>query len=136
MNAMPLPRLRPTTLLILVVLAIAASAAYAWVGRQREWIRQRHACLDRDKTALAMARLVPKAAPGFLGMFGEIGANAIRFDPQLHPSTSLDELRHLFPEAIIFYSVDGEPADHPALRPSDNPLGFLLCFAGGLFAII
>jgi hypothetical protein len=85
-------RFRLRTLLLLIALI---SIPMGWVAYQLNWVRQRHALMDRSLCWDGNPARDPEP-PWPLPLFGEIGMGAIDV-----PESKVDEAKKLFPESQI-----------------------------------
>ena len=83
--------------LLIVVTLLAIPIAY--VGRQLNWISQRHEMLKPEHLVGSVPSREPRSAPGGLWLFGETGIKSLHvIEASLD---QVDELKRLFPEAGI-----------------------------------
>jgi hypothetical protein len=101
-------RFRLRTLLIAVAIL---ALPMAWVSYSVNWIRQRHAALDKwqldnisDYKGITWPGSKPAQAPAFLWLFGEEGYDFIPWAPTARVDRAT--LATLFPEARIEDATD------------------------------
>jgi hypothetical protein len=96
----PRPRWTGFSLRTLFALVTVLSIAFAWLGVQVQWIRDRHAFVEtHDGDQVQTEDSLRPHAPGALRWFGEYGVTFI--DGSRMSDDQVAEARRLFPEAII-----------------------------------
>jgi len=99
----PRPRWNGFSLRTLFALVTILGIAFAWLGVQAKWIRDRHAFAeahDGDQIFLDFADSAPPPrAPGVLPLLGERGARGIDTSRMSDEETS--QAKRLFPEAHL-----------------------------------
>ena len=100
----PPPRRRFQFRLRTLLIAVAVLAVpMAWVGYSLNWIRQRHAILDRQPPRVWSSSwgLLPTTAnaPGGLWLFGERGEPVLFWEPGSREDVT--QMEQLFPEAHV-----------------------------------
>jgi hypothetical protein len=78
----------------LFVLIALISIPMGWMAYQLNWIRQRHAFLN--KPPMPAYSTLPKSAPWPLELFGELGISQITV-----AASAMDDAHSLFPEADV-----------------------------------
>jgi hypothetical protein len=100
------------TMFVVMTLACVGVGLATWIQKSREWIRQRNRALDlnqireREDGWFPIASGPKITAPGLLWLFGEIGTSeVVVFGDAQH----MDEIRSLFPEAVVTYLPKRRP---------------------------
>jgi hypothetical protein len=116
MSSVPPRRRFRFALRTLFVLVTVAGVATSWAVVQWRWAEQRRAAIkwlgDQESSwyAPALGGKLSADAPWSLRMFGERGIVGIGMDVEQFSGPvpySPEQLKHLFPEAIVDYSRDG-----------------------------